>query len=79
MIIEGNRKLAPKGASSNQESSHFNICTFRKPSSDLPSLVCVKATSHSTIFDIPMRPVREGQRHRGRFTSVKDCPQFPWW
>ena len=27
----------------------------------------VKATSHSTIFDIPMRPVREGQRHRQRF------------
>ena len=23
----------------------------------------VKATSHSTIFDIPMRPMREDQRH----------------
>ena len=23
----------------------------------------VRATSHSTIFDIPMRPVREDQRH----------------
>ena len=28
----------------------------------------VKATSHPTIFDIPMRPVREDQRHRRRFT-----------
>ena len=28
----------------------------------------VKATSHSTIFDIPMRPVREDQKHRRRFT-----------
>ena len=27
----------------------------------------VKATSHSTIFDIPMRPVREDQRYRRRF------------
>ena len=28
----------------------------------------LKATSHSTIFDIPMRPLREDQRHRRRFT-----------
>ena len=28
----------------------------------------LRATSHSTIFDIPMRPVREDQRHRRRFT-----------
>ena len=28
----------------------------------------LKATSHSTIFDIPMRPVREDQRHTRRFT-----------
>ena len=28
----------------------------------------IKATSHSTIFDIPMHPVREDQRHRRRFT-----------
>ena len=27
----------------------------------------LKATSHSTIFDIPMRPLREDQRHRRRF------------
>ena len=26
----------------------------------------IKATFHSTIFDIPMRPVREDQRHRRR-------------
>ena len=28
----------------------------------------LKATSHSTIFDIPMRPLREDQKHRRRFT-----------
>ena len=28
----------------------------------------LKATSYSTIFDIPMRPLREHQRHRRRFT-----------
>ena len=28
----------------------------------------IKATFHSTIFDIPMRPLREDQRHRQRFT-----------
>ena len=30
--------------------------------------ITVKATFHSTIFDIPMRPLREDQRHRQRFT-----------
>ena len=28
----------------------------------------LKATSHLTIFDIPMRPLREDQKHRLRFT-----------
>ena len=28
----------------------------------------VKATSHSTISDIPMRPFREDQKHQHRFT-----------
>ena len=28
----------------------------------------LKATFHSTIFDIPMRPLREDQKHRHRFT-----------
>ena len=27
-------------------------------------VISLKATSHSTIFDIPMRPVHEDQRHR---------------
>ena len=27
-----------------------------------------KATSHSTIFDIPMRPLPKDQKHRHRFT-----------
>ena len=31
--------------------------------------ITLKATSHSTIFDIPMRLLREDQRHRRRFTS----------
>ena len=28
----------------------------------------LKASSHSTIFGIPMRPLREDQKHRHRFT-----------
>ena len=35
-----------------------------------------KGTSYSTIFDIPMRPVSEDQRHRRRF-NVKDGRQLP--
>ena len=31
----------------------------------------LKATSHSTIFDIPMRPLREDQKHRHRFTRKR--------
>ena len=27
-----------------------------------------KATSHSTIFDIPMRPLREDEKQQHRFT-----------
>ena len=34
----------------------------------LTTCIIVKATSHSTIFDIPMRPFREDQKHRLRFT-----------
>ena len=30
--------------------------------------IILKATSHLTIFDIPMRPLREDQEHRHRFT-----------
>ena len=33
-----------------------------------PKMNFLKATFHSTIFDIPMRPVREDQRQRRRFT-----------
>ena len=32
------------------------------------SAMWVKATSHSTIFDMPMRPLREDQQRRHRFT-----------
>ena len=35
----------------------------------------LKATSHSTIFDILMRPMREDQRHRD-VLPVKDGPPF---
>ena len=28
----------------------------------------LKATSHSSIFNIPMHPLREDQKHRDRFT-----------
>ena len=31
----------------------------------------LKATSHSTILDIPMRPLREDQKHRHRFTRSR--------
>ena len=31
----------------------------------------LKATSHSTILDIPMRPLREDQKHRHRFTRYR--------
>ena len=31
----------------------------------------LKATSHSTIFDIPMRPLSEDQIHRRRFTRER--------
>ena len=30
--------------------------------------IIVKATSHSTIFDIQMRPLGGDQKHRHRFT-----------
>ena len=31
------------------------------------SRLLLKATSHSTLFDIPMRPLREDQKHQHRF------------
>ena len=43
--------------------------TTRLLAANIPrQLFFVKATSHSTIFDIPMRPLREDQKHRHRFT-----------
>ena len=33
--------------------------------------ICLKATFHSTIFDIPMRPMCEDQIHRRRFTRQR--------
>ena len=40
--------------------AEFDIMQAKKTS--------LKATSHSTIFDIPMRPLSEYQKHRHRFT-----------
>ena len=40
---------------------------YRKKKSNAWNAV-VKATFHLTSFDIPMRPMREDQRHRRRFT-----------
>ena len=39
-------------------------------------LVSFKATSHLTIFDIPMRPVREDQ-DTDDVSHVKEDPQLP--
>ena len=41
--------------------SLFFTVTFLFSLSFAPSFI--KATSHSTIYDIPMRPLREDQRH----------------
>ena len=43
----------------------FRFGRIRLPDTSKSAL---KTTSHSTIFDIPMRPVHEDQRHRRRFT-----------
>ena len=54
---------------------HNNVASLQKNRGDKSRRVTValietrlKPTSHSTIFDIPMRPVRKDQRHRRRFT-----------
>ena len=38
------------------------------PLISLHELTPIKAIFHLAIFDIPMRPLREDQRHRLRFT-----------
>ena len=46
-------------------------CNGRNSKEQLPSRELrpsLNATSHSTIFGIPMRPLREDQKHRHRFT-----------
>ena len=49
---------------------HNNVASIQKNRGDKSYrvIVALKATFHLTIFDIPMRPVREDQRHRRRFT-----------
>ena len=47
------------------------LCDQRKGNVSFGSLWTlfeVKATSYSTILDIPMRPLPEDQRHRHRYT-----------
>ena len=52
-----------------------NLLSKSKNVSDLIAyLKHLKATSHSTIFDIPMRPVREDQRHRRSLPIKDDLP-----
>ena len=48
--------------SEEQWTTDENIVFFGKRS------IVIKGTSHSTIFDIPMRPLPEDQKHRRRFT-----------
>ena len=36
-------------------------------------MVSIKATSHSPAFDIPMRPLRDDQKDRHRFSPLKKC------
>ena len=71
MVIDKICKMTVKGVKSKSE-SFFSLARgvlelWRKTlggDSAPPGLDRVKATSHSTIFDIPMRPLREDQRHR---------------
>ena len=46
---------------------------FREPPPPPPfnGRTSLKATFHSTIFDIPMRPVHEDQRNRRRFSRQR--------
>ena len=44
---------------------HFRFGRIRLPDTCESAF---KASFHSTIFDISMRPVREDQRHRQSFT-----------
>ena len=51
----------------NQSSFDGRTLEILQNSCSLPCII-IKATSHSTSFDVPMRLVREDERHRRRFT-----------
>ena len=61
----GKRPLGPFSTRRNFPHGMIFSFVFWRPLSANWSL---KATFHSTIFDIPMRPVHEDQTHRRRFT-----------
>ena len=50
-----------------------NLKNFQRPPLPIKNDTSLKATSHSMIFDIPMRPVHEDHD----VLPVKDDPQFP--
>ena len=52
-------------------SDYFRIChkiNYLLTGLLVPYREILTATSHSTTFDISMRPLREDQKHRHRFT-----------
>ena len=54
--------------------SHNNVASIQKNQDDKSHRVIVaivKATSHSTIFDIPMRPLCENQKTPASFHPLK--------
>ena len=61
--------LKSKGAKFCSLKASFHSVRKSKRSEDFKNSAPIKATSHSTTFDIPMRLVREDQRHGQRFTS----------
>ena len=46
-------------------------CFGQSDPTESPRILDIKATSDSTIFEIPMRSVRDDQRHRRRFSPLK--------
>ena len=49
--------------------THLSLISTRRVKINIREL---EATFHSTIFDIPMCPVHEDQRHRHRFTRPEE-------
>ena len=60
-LLDYKPELRVKVYSSQSRKFEFNVFS-------IIHLMTIKATSHSTIFGIPMRPLREDQKQRHRFT-----------